>query len=320
VRVGFADEVLRLEGGRALGFRIYGDRAGSPLLFLHGTPGSRLIFEIAHAAGRELGLAIIAPDRWNYGLSHAPKAPSLRLFAGDMAALMDHLGHSRFGVGGISGGGPYAVSVAACLPSRVTGLALVSPVGPVAHPSCRGTLTPFHRFCFGIAPRVPLLVAGVFALFRASLRHTPHLAGQLATLRAGSRDKGLISRPEIASWLLRSFHEGLRPGLGGPALDLQLFSRHWDVDLDAIEAPTHLWVGTADTAVPISAIHALAIAIRPCTVTKLHGEGHLWVAANYREILKWVVERRAQDPASAPRVPDPPAEYGREGHAKSTGV
>ena len=69
-----ADQVLRLGDGRALGFEVYGDPAGAPLLFLHGTPGSRLKFAIGHDAGKELGLAIVAPDRWGYGLSDVPEA------------------------------------------------------------------------------------------------------------------------------------------------------------------------------------------------------------------------------------------------------
>ena len=50
---------------------------GTPLLFLHGTPGSRLKFVIAHETGKELGLALVAPDRWGYGLSDVPDKPSL---------------------------------------------------------------------------------------------------------------------------------------------------------------------------------------------------------------------------------------------------
>ena len=98
------DQVLRLADGRALGFRVWGDGGGRPLLFLHGTPGSRLKFALGHDAGRALGLAIVAPDRWGYGLSDAPPTPSVPAFAADMAALMDHLGHAQFAVGGISGG------------------------------------------------------------------------------------------------------------------------------------------------------------------------------------------------------------------------
>src|SRR5262245_1618960 len=83
------DQRLRLPDGRRLGLRIYGDPRGLPILFLHGTPGSRLKFSIAHEGGKRLGLAIIAPDRWGYGLTEAPGKPSLRIYADDMAALMD---------------------------------------------------------------------------------------------------------------------------------------------------------------------------------------------------------------------------------------
>ena len=60
------DHGLRLPDGRRLGFRIYGDPGGTPILFLHGTPGSRLKFSIAHEVGRQTALAIVAPDRWGF--------------------------------------------------------------------------------------------------------------------------------------------------------------------------------------------------------------------------------------------------------------
>jgi pimeloyl-ACP methyl ester carboxylesterase len=285
---GVADQVLRLGDGRALGFCVWGDPAGAPLLFLHGTPGSRLKFAIGQDAGRELGLAIVAPDRWGYGPSDAPATPSLPAFAADMAALMDHLGYEQFAVGGISGGGPYAAAVAASLPERVTALALVSPMGPVADPTCRSSLSRFHRFCFATLPRSPLGIAAVFALFRASLIASPRLAARLATLRAGPRDKALLAQPDIARWPLGSFREGLRRGSAGPIIDLQLFSRDWGVDLGAIRAVSRLWIGAEDTAVPIGAARLLARSIRACIVTDLAADGHFWVAANYGEVLDWV--------------------------------
>src|SRR5439155_24485366 len=97
-----------------------------------------------------------------YGLSGWPGSPSLPAFASDMAALMDHLGHRRFAVGGISGGGPYAAAVAACLGRRVGALALISPVGPIADAGCGAALARFHRFCFAVLPALPALTAGIF--------------------------------------------------------------------------------------------------------------------------------------------------------------
>jgi pimeloyl-ACP methyl ester carboxylesterase len=288
VTAALAGQVLRLADGRALGFAVLGDPRGTPLLFLHGTPGSRLQFAIGDAAAADLGLALVAPDRWGYGLTDMPGARSLSAFAADMAALMDHLGHARFAVAGISGGGPYAAGVAAYVASRVTALALISPMGPIGDREAKRALSPFHRFCFGVLPHWPSATRAVFRLFRASLERSPRLAARLATLRAGSRDKALIAEPGIASWLLDSFREGLRPGMAGPVEDLRLFSAAWGVDLGTIRAPARLWIGSADTAVPVNAARQLARSIPACALTELPGDGHFWVATRYRQVLDWI--------------------------------
>jgi pimeloyl-ACP methyl ester carboxylesterase len=282
------DRHLRLPDGRGLGYRIYGDPKGAAVLFLHGTPGSRLKFSIAHEAGRSLGLAIIAPDRWGYGLTEAPAKPSLSRFAEDMAALMNALGHKRFTVGGISGGGPYAAAVAACLPKRVAALALVSPVGPIADAGLGPSLPLLHRLCFTVLPRRPRTVSTAMRAFRWSLTHTPRLAGHLTTWRAARPDKRLIRRPEVGPRILGSFKEGLRPGTAGPNIDLAIFSRPWKVDLACIEAPTRLWIGAKDSNVPLSAVRALARRIPHCEVTELPDAGHLWVSVHHAEVLAWL--------------------------------
>jgi pimeloyl-ACP methyl ester carboxylesterase len=282
------DQRIRLPDARMLGYRVYGDPNGAPLLFLHGTPGSRVEFSIGHETCKALRLAIVAPDRWGYGLTDAPAEPSLAAFAADMAALMDHLGYARFAAGGISGGAPYAAAVAACLGVRVTALALVSPLGPIADAAVRARLRPLQRLSLTVLPAVPWVVAGVFKIFRLSLVRAPQLAGRLATLRAPAKDKGLIARPEIAEPLLASFREGLRPGMAGPVIDLALFSRPWDIAVSAIVAPARLWIGDADTVAPLPAARALAAQIGGCTLTELPQEGHLWVAANYPDVLEWI--------------------------------
>lgn len=282
------DQRLQLPDGRTLGFRVYGDPAGMPVLFLHGTPGSRLKFSIAHEAGKTLRLAVVAPDRWGYGLTDAPPLPSLPAFATDMAALMDELGHVRFAVGGISGGGPYAAAVAACLRPRVTALALVSPVGPIADAALGPSLPLLHRFCFTVLPGRPRAVSAAFRVFRWSLAHAPRLAGHLTTWRAAWTDKRLIGRPEVARRILGSFLEGLRPGTAGPNIDLSIFSRPWGVDLTAIAVPARVWIGSADSNVPVAAVRALAQRIPHCVTTELPNEGHLWVSVHHADVLEWV--------------------------------
>jgi pimeloyl-ACP methyl ester carboxylesterase len=296
---GVADQRLRLPDGRTMGYRIYGDPGGLPVLFLHGTPGSRLKFSIADTAGRTLRLAIVAPDRWGYGLTDVPPAPTLPTFAEDMGVLMRHLGHARFAVGGISGGGPYAAAVAAVLNAKVTALALVSPVGPIADAGLGPSLPLLHRFCFTVLPERPWAVSAAMRAFRWSLAHAPRLAGQLTTWRAARTDKRLIARPDISQRILGSFREGLRPGTAGPNTDLAIFSRPWQVDLAAITAPTRLWIGSADSNVPLAAARALADQIAHCVVTELPGEGHLWVSVHHADVLTWVASAIQEKAASA---------------------
>ncbi len=282
------DQCLRLSDGRKLGFRVYGDPKGAPILFLHGTPGSRLKFSIAHEAGEELGLAIIAPDRWGYGLTEAPQTLSLRRFGDDMAALMDDLGRESFAVGGISGGGPYAAAVAACLSRRVTALALVSPVGPIADAGLGPSLPLLHRLCFTVLPTRPRTVSTAMRAFRWSLAHAPRLAGRLTTWRAARPDRRLIGRSDVRQRILGSFSEGLRPGTVGPNTDLAIFSKPWQVDLAAISAPSRLWIGSRDSNVPIAAARILAQRIPRCVFTELPNQGHLWVSEHHADVLAWI--------------------------------
>ena len=155
-------------------------------------------------------------------------------------------------------------------------------------PAAPASLPALHRFSFTVLPSLPALTAGIFGIFRWTLVRSPYLAGRLATLRGGRSDKELIAQPQICERLLGSFREGLRPGLRGPVTDLALFSRPWGVDFADIVAPARLWIGTADTAVPLVAARALAQRIRGCSCEELTAKGHFWVAANYARVLEWI--------------------------------
>jgi pimeloyl-ACP methyl ester carboxylesterase len=255
---------------------------------LHGTPGSRLKFSVAHDPARRLGLRIIAPDRWGYGLTSVHPEPSLPAFAADITWLADRLEVATFAVAGVSGGGPYAAATAALLDNRVTALALISPVGPIAEPGADLPLTLFHRFCFTTLARSPRAVHTIFAAFGWAMARSPAIACRVVTLRAPPVDRRIMRRPDVGSRLLAAFAEGLRDGADGPAIDLAVFARSWNVDPGSIRARTRIWIGTADTNVPIPAAQALARRIPDCELTELSGEGHLWVSLHYEDVLGWI--------------------------------
>lgn len=70
--------VHRLVCGRRIGYAEYGDPAGAPVLALHGTPGSRLMFSLSEDLARERRLCMIALDRPGYGLSDYCRYETLR--------------------------------------------------------------------------------------------------------------------------------------------------------------------------------------------------------------------------------------------------
>jgi pimeloyl-ACP methyl ester carboxylesterase len=271
--------------------REYGDPGGMPVIALHGTPASRLMYAAAEQAGN-MGLRLLAPDRWGYGGTSPHSQPTLAAFADDIAKVADEFGIGRFSVLGVSGGGPYAAAIAACLAQRVDALALVAPVGPIAGAPVR--LSTFHNLCFRVLPRTPGVLRGVFAGFRSGLTKAPDATMRVAFVRAPSPDRHALGQRHIRERFEAMFAEGLRNGVEGALTDMQIFSRPWDVEFDRITAPSRLWIGTIDNNVPIDAARRLACTIPGCDLVELPGEGHLWVAINYPVVLTWIASRQGR--------------------------
>lgn len=288
---------MRLPDGRHLTWSSYGDDEGMPVIALHGTPGSRLKYAAAGATARTHRVRLVSIDRWGYGGSDRHPAPTLRAFAADVVYLADALELDRFGVVGISGGGPFAAAVAACLPHRVTAVALVVPVGEMKPAGTRPPMSPFHRWCFDAVPRIPGAVRGTFELFRLVTRVAPTAAVRLAALRAGTADRDVIRQPGFATALGKTFREGLAGGAAGPVIDMALFGQRWGVDLGAVSARASVWIGTDDRNVPRGPAEALASAIPGATLRRLEGAGHFWISRHFDEVLAWLAASGRSDAA-----------------------
>ncbi len=288
------DGLVEIGDGRCFSYRAFGASDGHPLIALHGTPGSRLKFVVAHDTARAHGIRVIAPDRWGYGATAAHPSPSLSAFALDLGRLADRLGLERFSVLGVSGGGPYAAAVAAEMPARVVSLALAAPVGPIAgEPD--DEITPFHRLCFRALALRPATVAVVFQAFKAVLDVAPDLGTRMSMLRIAAADRRILWRDDTAARLGQTFVEGLRPGVVGPVTDLGLFGAPWDIDLGRADVPARVWLGSVDQNIPRSAARRLAARLPRCELIELDGEGHLWIASNFDAVLRWVASQSCAD-------------------------
>jgi pimeloyl-ACP methyl ester carboxylesterase len=277
---------VTLPDGRLLGYAEYGDPSGAPIFGFHGTPGSRLMFSLAHPVALNLGIRLIAPERPGFGISTYQRGRTLASYAIDIADFADALAIGQFAVAGVSGGGPYAAACAALLPDRVSALGLVSPVGPMAGAEKPPSIGKGHYFAFRITPRMPPLLAAIFAFGRYAFLYAPNAIYGFLLHRASRSDWKILSRGEVRRNLLQGVAEGCRPGIGAGMQEMRIFSRPWNVPLQGITAPAFLWQGMADRNVSIAAALCLAELVPHCRTRRIENAGHYWIFDNMAEVLQ----------------------------------
>lgn len=284
-------QVLALANGDTAGFAEYGDPDGRPVVALHGAPACRLMFAAADAAAKSHGLRILAPDRPGYGLTPSNVGATLAERAAWLKTVVDALKLDRFAILGISGGSPFAVALAETLKDRITALALVSPMGPVADyaESAEGKLEPvsfLHDRFFMHMPYQSWLTHPLGDLSAWMFRHGPDMFTNLLPRIATSADARILSKPEVAQTMRTMTLEAFRQGGSGGTADLEIFGRPWGVDFARVTAPAVVWQGTDDHVVPPQAARWLARQLPNCTLHSLDGAGHFWVFEHVDDIIQ----------------------------------
>jgi pimeloyl-ACP methyl ester carboxylesterase len=132
---------VALPDGRTLAFDDAGDPAGAPVVYLHGTPDSRL-GRPPDAGAAAAGVRLIAVDRPGFGDSPAAPGATLGSLGDDLAALLDALDIEEAVLLGWSGGGLAGLGAATsdALTGRLLGLGLVGTLPPAEAYDDRGVL------------------------------------------------------------------------------------------------------------------------------------------------------------------------------------
>lgn len=280
-----ASRTVALANGRDVGIAEYGAPDGRPVLALHGAPACRLMYAMADGPAAARGLRLIAPDRPGYGLSPAVAGQTLGSEAETMERLADALGLDRVAIVAVSGGSPYAAATAARMGTRVSALALVSPLGPVADPAVAPRLGSMQRRIFLDLPRRRWLLRGGAQLARRVLLAAPGRAIAVASRLAGPADRAALADEPARAALIAMTGEAMRTGCEGGVTDMSVYAEPWAIDLARITAPAVVWIGLADRIVPVVAAQALAQGIPGCRLVTLPRAGHFWVIGHAEEVL-----------------------------------
>lgn len=276
-----AHRALLLADGRALAWQTHGDPDGRPLYVFHGFPGSRLQAGLVHDEARRRGICLIAPDRPGFGASTRQRGRRIEDWPVDVARLADHLGHARFGVLGVSCGGPYALACARALPGRVAYTGLMAGMGPMDSEAVRRDQAPALRLLFRLARRHRLLAAPFLGPDAWLLRRRPAAAlAALSRLMSEPDRRVLAERADIAPLFAAGMAEAYAQGIGAALDEACLIARLDGLALAGIEAPVHLYQGEQDRHVPPALARRIAAALPRARLRVYPDEGHLSILIN----------------------------------------
>lgn len=267
------DQRVVLPDGQVVSYGDTGAREGNVVLYLHGTPGSRMqVGSPLSDAASAAGIRLVAPDRPGYG--HASFVPyRVRDYPAMLARFADALGIGRFGVVGTSGGGRYAYACAVALPKRVTRVALVGSTAPVNLPGVPETWSRDDRRLYTTARTAPWLLRVLLARTTSRLRrHPEQMLGMFPDLSAA--DEQAVARPDVQAMVTGMTAEAFRQGGRGFVHDLRLEALPWGGRFDAPGVPVDVWHGLDDTIVRHEQARILAAAIPGARLHIVAGEGH----------------------------------------------
>jgi pimeloyl-ACP methyl ester carboxylesterase len=274
---------VQLRDGRVLAYVEYGERAGRPVVFFHGCPGSRVAGALLDSGAQARGLRLIAPDRPGMGGSDFQRHRSLLDWTNDVTELADSLGLERVALLGVSGGGPYVLACAHSIPQRLEAAVVVAGAAPMpTHDATLGMSSQSRRM-FWIARRAPWLGRVIFGLTAQAIRWFPDRVFGRLPASAPACDKAVLERPDVRQAILGSFREALRNEGRGVAYEMTLYTRPWGFSLQDVHRRIDLWQGTEDVNVPAWMADRLASELPNCHTHVLDGEGHFSLLANHQQ-------------------------------------
>lgn len=290
---------LILNDGRSIGIGEFGQHAGTPIFWFHGTPGARRqVPLLAREYAKANNVRILCVERPGIGLSTPHLYENIAQWGKDMEEISDKLGIDKFGLVGLSGGGPYVLATAHAMPDRVLAAAVFGGVAPSVGPDAPegghvAKAVPVQQYLAWMRKPLGMALSGTvlslhpFArqVFDTMLRFAP------------AQEADMLGRPDLRSMFLDDLLRGSRSGIESILNDIILFARPWGFSLGGIQVPVHFWQGTEDLIVPPEHAEALANAIPGAGFTLCEGSGHLAGLDRTVEALDFIL-KHGKSPAT----------------------
>lgn len=284
--------VPTLDKKRHLAVQQTGNPSGQPVIFMHGTPGSRIGPFPRSKLLYEMGVRLISFDRPGYGRSDRQVARRVVDVVDDVTAIADHLGLDSFAVLGRSGGGPHALACAAELPpgrvTRAGALVSLAPWG-VADLDWFDGMSDSNKREYTSARTEP--EALTMRLIQAAARIKANPASHLTTIgpEMPEADLRVVSDVGIRAMLARNYAEALRDSADGWIDDALAFCSPWGFDPADIKVPVLLWHGEKDVFSPVAHTRWLVEHIPEAISAIRPNRAHFDALVVVPDILSWLI-------------------------------
>ena len=279
------------DGRRRLAVRDSGNPAGHPVIYLHGTPGSRVGPFPRGKVLYELGVRLISFDRPGYGGSDRMASRLVADVAADVLAIANHLEIEQFAVIGRSGGGPHALACAAMLPDRVTRAAVLVSIAPLKAEGLDwfAGMAESNVREFTTAAAAPESLIEQLGQTAAKIKADP--TSHVSTLgpELPESDRRIVADTGIRSLLAKNFAEALRDSAAGWIDDALAFCSPWGFDLSDIRVPVLLWHGEDDVFSPPAHARWMAKQISTAELWVRPDTAHFGALEVVPDVLSWLI-------------------------------
>ena len=241
--------------GRVVAVDDVGDPTGAPVLYLHGTPDSRLSRHPDDALAARAGVRLLAVDRPGIGRSTSHPGRTLDSVADDLAAVLDAVGVGRAAVLAWSAGAPFAGALLARHAGRVAAAGLVAPLVPItayaAAPVAAAAGPGRRLFAEMAAEMAPEVVAAEVAPYLLPDPATPAaVEAWMAAEADPARATEVADLPGGGAHLVAAAVEAVALGRDGLLQEVATQAAVPDVDPGRAAVPVTVWSGAADEVSP----------------------------------------------------------------------
>lgn len=269
---------IELADGRHLALDDVGDPVGRAVVYLHGTPDSRLARHPDDGLAAALGVRLLAVDRPGAGDSELHPGATLTSLGDDLLVALEALDLATVDLLGWSSGGLAALGAATVLGTRVSSITLVASLPPAeayADPAVVAALGPTRAPLIEMASEMaPAELAAEVAPYLVPSPLTPALALEHVLEGAGVQGRAeLAAVPGSADALARGLEAGVAQGLGGIEQDIR-HQMTLGLDLVRIAASVRAVHGELDGVAPPAVGAWLARHLPSCRAETVAGASH----------------------------------------------